>query len=172
MSISQILIPLIILGIFLYGFGKKTDIFSSFSRGAKSGAKSALELLPTLCGLTLGISMLKASGIIDGLVTVLSPILEKTGFPAECIPLLIIRPISGSGSLTVLEQLFGEYHPDSIIGNTASIFASSTETVLYTFSIYFGAVKAKKAGYALPLALLGLLLAAWLSAIAARLYAG
>lgn len=168
MNITQILLPTIVAGIFLYALLGKTDVYSSFRHGATEGAKTAWELLPTLCALTLGINMLKSSGVLEGFTNLISPIAEWIGLPSEIIPLMIFRPISGSGSLKILEQLFKEHRPDSYIGRAASIFASSTETVVYTFSVYFGATNTKKARYAWVLAFVGVIVAALLSSLCAK----
>lgn len=169
MSIASILIPVVVAGIFAYGLMTRTDVFSAFKRGATEGAKTAWELLPTLCALTLGINMLKASGALEGFTRLISPIAEWVGLPSECIPLILFRPISGSGSLTILEKLFGQYHPDSYIGRVASIYASATETVVYTFSVYFGAVSVKKTRYAPVIAVGGVIIAAVMAGVVASM---
>ncbi|MBQ8623763.1 MAG: spore maturation protein [Oscillospiraceae bacterium] len=169
MSFSDAIIPVLVFGIFTYALFKKVNVFDSFVKGAKENIKVAFDLLPTLVLLMLAIGMLKASGALDGFTRLISPVMEAIGFPAECVPLAILKPVSGSGALTVLEEIFKDNTPDSFAGKVASVMAGSTETTFYTLAVYFAATKVKNTRYALVSALLGDLTAIILSCIAVRM---
>lgn len=170
MSVSVYVIPLIILGIFAWGLYKKVDIFDAFTEGAKENLKVAYELLPTLCFLLLGIGMFRASGASEALCRVLEPVCEKLGMPSECLPLALLRPVSGSGALGILEGILKDNGPDSFAGRVASVLMGSTETTFYTLTVYFGAAKIKKSRRALIAALAGDATAFILSALTVRLF--
>lgn len=168
MSISNLIIPLIILAIFTYAYIKKVDIFASFVEGAKENIKVAINLLPTLTLLMLTINILRTSGMLDAFTALISPITDRIGFPSECVPLAILRPISGSGAIAILNDILSSHSPDSFAGNVASVIAGATETTLYTLTIYFSATHIRKTRYALASALIGDLAAIILSAIVVR----
>ncbi len=161
-------IPILVLIIFAFAFFKKINVFDSFVSGAKSNLKVGLEILPSLVLLMLAVGMLKASGALDGFTRLISPLMEAIGFPAECVPLAILKPVSGSGALTILESIFKSTSPDSFAGKVASVMAGSTETTFYTLTVYFAATKIKNTRYALGSALLGDLTAILLSCIVVR----
>lgn len=152
-NFSDLVAPIIILTIFTVAIFNKTDIFDSFCEGAKEGLKTSFDILPSLILLMTCIGALKNSGCLNHLSNLLSPITDFFGFPAECTPLVLIRPLSGSGALSVFDKLIAEYGPDSNIGRVAATLMGSTETTFYTLAVYFGAVKIKKSRYALPCSL-------------------
>lgn len=143
MIFSDILVPLIICFVFIYALVKKVDIFNEFIDGAKENLKIAVELIPPLVILLTAIEMLSASGTIKALSDLLSPLTQSIGFPSECTSLALIRPISGSGALAVLESIFGNISPDSFEGRVASVLMGSSETTFYTIAVYYSAVKIK-----------------------------
>ncbi len=165
-------VPLVVGGVFLFALVKKVDVFDAFVEGAKEGLEIAVCLLPVLVGLLSIVGMLSASGCIDCLCAFLSPVFEQVGLSQELIPLALLRPISGSGSLTLLEQVFQTVSPDSPTGLTASLLVCCSETTFYTLAVYFGAVRVKKTGYALPCALLGDFTAMVMSVWSVRLLCG
>ncbi len=169
MDISSIVMPVLILGIFAWGLYKKVDILDTFCEGARDNLKTAVELLPTLTLLMLGVGMLRASGALDALTSLAAPLMQKLGFPEECLPLALLRPVSGSGALSILENVLNENGPDSFAGRVASVLMGSTETTFYTVAVYFAATRVKKSRQALPAALAGDLTAFALSALAVRL---
>ena len=152
--ISNLIIPVTVLLIVLYGYTKKVDVYDTFIDGAKEGIFTVFNILPTLIGLMVSVKVLRASGALDILVEILKPIFSFVGFPAEIIPLSIMRLISSSASMGLLTDLFKIYGPDSFIGRTASIMMSCTETVFYTMSVYFMSVNIKKTRYTLTGALI------------------
>lgn len=168
-NFADLFIPVFITAVFTYGLFKRINVFDSFVKGARENIKVGFELLPTLVLLMLAIGMFKASGALDGFVSVISPLATKIGIPAECVPLAILKPVSGSGALTVLESIFKETSPDSLAGMVASVMAGSTETTFYTLAVYFSATKVRSTRYALASALLGDFTAIILSCIAVRI---
>ena len=138
--IGVLAIPAVIMVILTSGFLKRVKIFDAFCDGAKSGLVTAVKIFPSLLALVVAVSMLRASGVIDILTRLLSPVLSKTGMPPEVLPLALMRPVSGSGALAVITDIFENYGPDSFIGKCASVMMGSTETTFYTIAVYFGSV--------------------------------
>lgn len=149
------IIPAVTVFVLAYGLMRRTDVFSDFIEGASENIKVCAGLLPTLIALITAIGMLQASGAVDMLTGLVSGVLGKLGFPPECLPLALIRPISGSGALAVYEDILTHCHPDSFAGRAASVMLGATETTFYTIAVYFGAVNIKKTRHTLPAALLG-----------------
>ncbi len=172
MRFSVIAVPLIAAFVFGWGLYKKVDILDAFTEGARENLKTALGLLPTLALLMLGVGMFRASGALEALTELLSPVTEVLGFPKECLPLTVLRPVSGSGALAVLKNILAENGPDSFAGRVASVLMGSTETTFYTIAVYFGATRVKKSRHALPAALAGDMTAFLLSSLAVRLFLG
>lgn len=152
--ISDLIIPVTLLSVILFGCAKKVDIYDAFIEGAKEGMGTVVGILPTLIGLMVAVTVLRASGALDILLFLLKPLADKIGFPAEIIPLSLMRLVSSSASTGLLMDLFKSYGPDSFIGRLASIMMSCTETVFYTMSVYFTSVSIKNTGYTLAGALL------------------
>ena len=165
MIISVLMIPLLTLYIIGYGLLRKKDCYEIFVRGAKEGVHTALEILPTLIGLMTAVYMLRASGALDLAAQALAPVMERVGLYPELLPLMLVRPISGSAALGVGAELISNYGPDSELGRTAAVMLGSTETTFYTIAVYFGAVGVTRTRYAVPAALCadltGFLAAAW-----------
>ena len=152
-EISDYLIPCIVVLMVFHGAFKGVDIFSEFIAGAKNGFKIVLNIAPSLIALILAIDMLKASGGLQVLCGILSPVAKLLGIPGDVIPLTILSPISGSGSLGMYESILKDNGPDSFIGRCASVMMGSTETTFYTMTVYYGSVGIKKTRHTLPSAL-------------------
>ena len=150
---SNYVIPFFIALIMVIGLVKKVDVFSEFTEGAKENLKASVSVLPALIALMTAIGMFKASGAMELISTAISPLTSFLGFPEECIPLAIIRPISGSGALAVFENILTDVSPDSFAGRVASVIIGSTETTFYTIAVYYGITKVKKTRQALPASL-------------------
>jgi spore maturation protein B len=146
-------VTMVILAIVLCGIIKKQNVFDLFLDGAKEGITIAFNILPALIGLMMAIEMFKASGALDLIVTALAPVGRALHFPSEIIPLALMRPISGSGSLSVYEGILKTYGADSFIGRTASVLQGSTETTFYTVAIYYGSIGVTKTRHTVPAAL-------------------
>ncbi|MGN0519184.1 MAG: spore maturation protein [Candidatus Fimenecus sp.] len=130
--------------VLLAGILRKIPVFDAFLDGAKGGIETAVKLLPSLLALLFAVNLLTASGIMEQFVAVLSPIFEKLHYPAEVLPLCLLSPISGSGSLSAFQTILTSYGADSYIGRVASVIAGSTETTFYAIAVYYGAVGIKK----------------------------
>ncbi len=139
------------------GAFKRLPIYDLFVEGAKTGLKTAVSILPPLM-VTLGaVKGLEVSGITGAFCTFLSPLMEKIGLPAPLLPLMLMRPVSGSGALAILRDLMDTHGPDSHIALLAGVMMGSSETVLYTCTVYLGAAGVKKSGYIIPCALMACL---------------
>lgn len=152
--ISLTFIPFLIGFILLYGTFKQVPTYESFVEGGKEGIKIAVSIIPFLVGMMVAISIFRASGALDALMNWIRPFMNSVGVPAEIVPLLIIRPISGTAALGMTSDLIAVYHPDSFIGRLASVLQGSTDTTFYVLTVYFGAVGIKKMGDALKVGLL------------------
>ena len=155
--LSDLMIPLILFYIVGFGFLMKRNIYEDFVDGAASGLKTVVKIMPTLIGLMTGVGILRASGFLDMLGRLFGGILDRIGFPAELVPLTIVKMFSSSAATGLLLDIYKEFGTDSKSGLIASLTLSSTETIFYTMSVYFIAAKVTKTRYTLPGALLATL---------------
>ncbi|MGL4791029.1 MAG: spore maturation protein [Anaerotignaceae bacterium] len=155
--ISNMIMPIFVLGIVIFGYLQKVDIYNVFTEGAKEGLKTVVHIVPSLIGLLCGVAVLRASGFLDALSMFLSPVAEALGFPTELIPLGMMKAISSSGALGLLIDIFKTEGPDSFVGRLASVMMGSTETIFYTMSIYLMSVGITKSRYILRGAVLSTL---------------
>ncbi len=153
-TISLFAIPVVIVGFVGYGLIKKVKVYESFSEGAKEGFTTAIRVIPFLVAILVSVGVFRASGAMDLLVKVLSPITSKIGMPGEVLPLAFMRPLSGGGARGVMSELITTYGPDSLIGKMAAVMMGSTDTTFYVLAVYFGSVAIKKSRHALPAGLL------------------
>lgn len=153
--ISTIAMPAIIFIIVLFGLLEKNKVFDIFLEGAKDGIKIVYNIFPTLIGLFVAIGALRNSGLIDLIINLIAPLIEKIHIPIEIMPLAILRPISGSASMAIATDIMNIYGVDSKIGKIASVIMGSTETTLYTIAIYTSCVKIKNTRGILIAALIG-----------------
>lgn len=137
----------------LYAAYRKVPVYESFVEGAKDGFGTAVELIPHLVGMMTAISMFRASGAMDILLNAVKPLFEWMGVPTEVVPLGLLRPITGAGSLAFTTDLIQQFGPDSMIGRIASTIQGSTDTTLYVLTVYFGAVGIRRTRYALKVGL-------------------
>lgn len=165
MDFSSLIIPALLAGTAIYALYRKVDVYSALTTGIEEGVSVIVRIFPALVGLLTAVYMFRASGAMEFLVSLLSPLLQKLGIPPETTPLLLIRPISGSGALAVGSELMRSYGPDSDIGRTAAVMLGCTETTFYTIAVYFGSAGIRRTRYAVPAALtadlVGFLSAAW-----------
>ena len=152
-ALSDYILPVIVVMIIIHGAFKGVDVFNVFIDGAKSGFKTVFNIIPSLIALLLSINMLKASGGLDVLLSLLSPVGDFLEIPRDVIPLTILSPISGSGSLGIYESILKSFGPDSFIGRCASVMMGSTETTFYTLALYYGSIGVKKTRHTVPSAL-------------------
>lgn len=163
---TDIIVPLIIAFIAGYCIYKKTDFFGAFLDGAKDGLRCTVSVLPALCLLMTAVGMIRSGGALEALSALVSPFLSKTVFPAETLPLALIRPFSGSGALACYEELCHTLPPDSYPARVASVLMGGSETTFYTLAVYYGAVGIKKTRNTVFAALCADFAAAVLSAVA------
>ncbi|SEO27483.1 spore maturation protein B [Paenibacillus sophorae] len=151
--ISTWAIPVMIAFIPLYAYARKVPVYESFVDGAKEGFGTAIGIIPHLVGMMVAISVFRASGALDFLMGFISPLLRGLGVPPEVLPLGLLRPLTGTGSLAYATELIRVHGPDSLIGRIASTIQGSTDTTLYVLTVYFGAVGIRNGRYALKVGL-------------------
>ena len=163
--IFTMVVPLTLCGVALYGTARRVDVYGALVQGAGSGLETLVRIVPSLVGLMTAVYMLRASGALELAALALAPLLERVGLDPELLPLMLVRPISGSAALGVGAELISTYGPDSQLGRTAAVMLGSTETTFYTIAVYFGAVGITRTRYAVPAALCadltGFLAASW-----------
>lgn len=147
-------VPVVVLVIIIYGVYKRVDIFDTFIEGVKEGMKICINLFPTIFALIISISLLVDSNFIDSFSNILNPLFSIFNFPIEVLPLAILRPISGSSSLIILNSILSKYGADSFIGVLASVMQGSTDTTIYIIGMYFASIGIKKIRYSLLVGLL------------------
>ena len=163
-SISLWAIPVLLVGIPLIGMIRKVKVYDTFIEGAKEGFQVAVRIIPFLVGILVAIGMFRASGAMDMLTNGLRPLLSRTQFPPEIFPLVILRTLSGSGSLALATDIIKHSGPDSFIARMAATIYGGSETTFYVLAVYFGAVGVKRTRHAVPAALTGDLVAAIVAA--------
>lgn len=151
--LSSLLTPLLLTAVSIAALRKGFDVYGLLTEGAAQGLQSLARIIPALVVLLTAVQMLRASGALDLLTRWLAPAFTWLGIPAECAPLVLIRPISGSAALAVGAELISVYGADSLVGRTAAVMLGSTETTFYAISVYFGAAGVKNTRYAVPAAL-------------------
>ena len=148
-TLSSLIIPLMVLGIVLYGIIKKVNVYDVFIDGAKESFEMVLSMFPNLLAMILGINIFLKSNLLTSLIKFINPILDFIKLPHQILPMALIRPISGSSSLAFLNNIFSEFGPDSFLGRLGSVIQGSTDTTFYIITLYFGCVGIKKIRYAL-----------------------
>jgi spore maturation protein SpmA len=152
--ISILAIPFLIFSFLSFGLIKKVKVYEKFVEGAKEGFNVAIRIIPYLVAMLAAIGIFRAGGAMDFLVYVLTPVTNLVGMPAEALPMALMRPLSGSGSLGIMTEIIKVHGPDSLLGIMVSTFYGSTETTFYVLAVYFGAVNIQKTRYALPIGLM------------------
>lgn len=135
--LSNMMIPFLLLAVVITGLIKKVPIYDHFITGAQKGLKTVVKIVPTMIGLMVGVGVLRASGFLDMLSKVIGSVTVYIGLPGELVPSVIVRMFSSSAATGLVLDIFKKYGPDSLLGNTASLLMSSTETIFYTMSVYF-----------------------------------
>ena len=166
--ILDLLVPALMLAVSCAALAGKKDVYTLLVTGAADGLHILKTIVPALIVLLTAVHMLRASGAMELLTHLLTPACAFFGIPPETVPLVIIRPISGSAALAIGGDIMSTYGPDSEIGRTAAIMLGSTETTFYTISVYFGAAGVKKTRYAIPAALIAELTGFCMAAVTVR----
>lgn len=169
MELTDLVVPGVLALVSLAGLRQRQEVFTLMTEGAASGLELTAKILPNLVVLLCAVQLFRDSGAMELLVDIMSPLLSMLGIPAETAPLVLIRPLSGSGALAVVADIMSTYGPDSLIGRTAAVMLGSTETTFYTIAVYFGAAKIRKTRYAIPAALAADLTGFVMAALTARL---
>lgn len=147
--ISSLFIPILVLVVIIYGAYKKVNVYDSFVSGAKEGVPMVSSMFFSLLAMIFGVNIFLKSGVIDYFFDFLKPILVFINIPLEVLPIAIMRPLSGSFGLALLNDMYKVYGPDSFISVLASVIQGSSDTTLYVITLYFGTVGIKKIKYAL-----------------------
>jgi spore maturation protein B len=153
-------VPVLLVGITLAGMLRKVKVYDVFIEGAKEGFEVAVKIIPFLVGILVAIGMFRASGAMELLLAGLRPVATATGFPADLIPLAILRSLSGSGSLALTTDIIKTQGPDSLLARMAATMYGSSETTFYVLAVYFGAIGVRRTRHAVPAALVGDVVAA------------
>ena len=154
-ELSRYIIPFLLAGIPLYGLIiKKVEVYECFVEGAKDGFTIAIRIIPYLVAILVAIGMFRASGTLDMILSLLTPLLNVLGFPPENLPLALMRPLSGSGSIGLLSDLVNQHGADSLIAKIGATMFGSTETTFYVLAVYFGSVGIRKTRHALAAGLI------------------
>ena len=164
------LIPIMTIIIIGYGLHKKVAIFDTFITGVKEGLKVTINLFPTIFAMIIAISMLTNSNILLDISNFLKPIFLKINFPVETLPLALLKPISGSSSLVILNDILSKYGPDSFLGRVSSVMQGSTDTTVYIISMYFASIGIKKIRYSLIVGLIADFISIILSIVMVRIF--
>lgn len=152
--LSKYMIPAILVLIPLYAITKKIPIYESFVEGAKEGFPTAIQLIPHLVGMIVAVTIFRDTGALSFYLQWLEPLTRLIHIPSEILPVGLLRPITGTGSLAFVESIMKTYGPDSFLGKLASTIQGSTDTTLYVMTVYFGAVGIRKGLYSLKVGLL------------------
>lgn len=152
--ISLWTLPAIIVLILTMGLFKKVPLYETFTEGAKDGFKVSITIIPYLVAIIVAISMFRASGIIEQIGVVCAPLLAKFNVPADTIPIMLVRSLSGSGALGIFSDIANHLGPDSYATKLAAVMVGSSETTFYVLAVYFGSVKITKLRYALLVGIL------------------
>lgn len=150
-------VAILILLLLLYAAARRVNVFRAFCDGAAQALPLLGSVLPTLALFSAAMTLFRESGAFDALASFLSPALDLLGVDARLVPLLLVRPFSGSGAIAALSDVFAAYGPDSDVGLTASVLLGSSETIFYTLALYFGSVGVKKTRFTVPVALAAML---------------
>lgn len=154
-AVSTWAIPFLLAFIPIYGIARGVPVYEAFIEGAEEGVRLSVRLAPYLLAILVGLGVFRDTGGLGLIVAGLTPMLQPLGLPAEIIPLIVTRPLSGSGALGITADLIRTHGPDSGIGTLASIMQGSTDTTFYVLSIYFGSVGVRHPRWALPVGLAG-----------------
>ena len=151
--ISKIVIPLFVLFIIFYGVKKRVNVYDSFLEGAKEGLVMVFHITPTIIAMVFAVNIFLDSHFIDGMLGFLKPLFDFANIPIDILPMAILRPISGTASLAIMNDILANFGPDSFIGRLASTLQGCTDTTIYVLALYFGSIKVTKTRYSLPVGL-------------------
>ena len=134
----DLLIPMLLAAVAVAALARRQDLYAALLEGGLDGLRLLVSIVPALVMLLTAVHLLRASGAVDLLTSRLTPAARVLGLPPQVLPLLLLRPVSGSAALAVGADLMAQYGADSLVGRTAAVVLGSTETTFYTISVYFG----------------------------------
>lgn len=167
-AVTDYLIPALLILTGVLALGRRQDAYGALLEGGGEGLRIVARIVPSLVMLLSAFSMLRASGAIDWMTRYIAPVAKWLGIPPEVVPLMLIRPISGSAALAVGAELMAFHGPDSLVGLCTAVMLGSTETTFYTISVYFGACGVRKTRYAVPAALIADFVGFWMACLTVR----
>ena len=147
--VSKIILPIFIIVIIFYGVKKKINVYDTFLEGAKEGLMTTFSIFPAIIAMIFAINIFLDSNVLGFVMKLLSPLLGNINMPLEIIPMALLRPVSGTASLAIMNDIFKSFGPDSFIGRLASVLQGCTDTTIYVIALYFGTVKITKIRHAL-----------------------
>lgn len=154
MNIANIILPFIVLIIVGYGIYKQVAVFDVFLEGIKEGLTMTIQIFPTIIAMIISVNIFLKSNILELVINFLNPLFNFLKFPKEILPLAVLRPISGSSSLIILDNILKNYGADSFVGRVASVIQGSTDTTIYILGLYYGSIGVKKIKYSLLVGLM------------------
>lgn len=150
---SSYIVPLLFVSVLLISIIKKQDAYSAFIEGAGSSIKLIMSVFPYLLAVMMAVEVFRQSGVSTVVADFVSPFMNFFGIPTELTELMLLRPLSGAGAISILENIYTTYGTDTYIGRCASVIYGSSETIFYISTIYFSKSNIKKLGLAIPIAL-------------------
>lgn len=151
--LSKIVIPLFVVMVIFYGFKKKINVYDSFLAGAKEGLNITLSIFPAIMAMVFAINIFLDSNFIYFLLNHLRGFLDILNIPLEIMPMALLRPVSGTATLAIMNEIFIQYGPDSYLGRLASILQGCTDTTIYVLALYYSSIGIKKTRYSLGVGL-------------------
>ncbi len=167
---SAYILPIVILLIFCYGFVKRVNCYSSFTKGARKGLDLILDIFPFIIAIMVMVEVFRVSGLSYYIAYALRPIFNFLHIPTELCELILLKPFTGSGSLALLNDIYLNYGVDSYIARCASVIMGSSETVFYISTVYFSKTKVKRLGYAIPVSLFVNIISAIISCLICKVF--
>ena len=153
-TLSKIVIPLFVFFIVFYGFIKKVNLYDSFLEGAKEGLHISVNIFPNVLAMVFAINIFLDSNFVYEILRVFEGFLMKVNIPLDILQMAILRPISGTATLAIMNDIFMSYGPDSYAGRLASVLQGCTDTTIYVLALYFGSIGVKKIRYSLVVGLI------------------
>lgn len=151
---SKIVIPIFVFFVVFYGFIKKVNIYDSFLEGAKEGLQISFNIFPNIIAMVFAINIFLDSNFVYEILSLFTPVLKDFGIPLDILPMAILRPISGTATLAIMNDIFTDFGPDSYAGRLASVLQGCTDTTIYVLALYFASVGVKKIRYSLTVGLI------------------
>ncbi len=167
--IIKAMIPIIVVSITTYGMIKKVKVYECFVEGAKEGLAICVRIFPYLLAMLVAVGVFRESKALDYFIYIVKPVVKFIGLPPEVVPLVLVKPLSGSGAMGIFAEILNNFGADTYIGRVASIIIGSTETIFYTLTVYFGAVGIKKIRHTLWVAVMADMMCVILAVTLARL---